>query len=354
MRILLAVMMSVAWVFAAHAEDDFRKILDAPTPFLEKLESQIKTSDRNDAADKALAVELQSLAYAINQEIIAADSPSWLNPSHERKEVIAKWAELLTPYTQSLLDLAFGDGFSTSPASQQSRSVLDFAPATPVFADQVRPFLKRSAWVAFAAADLLYEHRLLHDTDKQILRDVKPNEEAGEEILRWAKGVSSFEMTDGLEAAKRCLASTPTGESLESIVVQYRNGLAIATALGEKAIGLLPHLEALIANPIVEGAGYHEHFEYARDVVSGKQPRQGRVAKNGSGPLSTWLVADASKQTKSTGQAIPQPSPKKQGIESKPSSTLSQQPASPTPWSIIVALMVAAVGLLLSLLKRRS
>src|SRR5690349_14435859 len=139
MKTLVFVTLVSALILLAKTEDDIRQILSNSKPFLEKLENQIKATDRNTATDKALARDLQNLAYAINQEIIAADSPSWLNPSPERRAVISKWAELLAPRTQSLVELAFGDGFATSEAAKQSRSVLDFAPATPVFAEQVRP-----------------------------------------------------------------------------------------------------------------------------------------------------------------------------------------------------------------------
>lgn len=43
----------------------------------------------------------------------------------------------------------------------------------------------------------------------------------------------------------------------------------------------------------------------------------------------------------------------KQVPEAKPTSTLSKEPASSTPWSVIVILIVAAIGLLLLLLKGR-
>lgn len=350
MKTLVFVTLAVALILLAPAEEDFRQILSNPKPFLEKLENEIRATDRSPAADKALAIDLQNLAYAINQEIIAAESPSWLNPSPERGAVISKWAELLAPHTQNLVELAFGDGFATSEAAKQSRSVLDFAPATPAFAEQVRPFLNGSPWVAFAAADLLYEHRLLQDADKQIVRGLKPSEESAGELERWARGVSSFDMTDGLEIAKRCLASSPRGESPESIVEQYRNGLAIVTALGEQAISLLPELESLIANPAIKTAGCLGQFEYARDVVSGKQPRPLRAAKNGSGPLTDTTGMQGGKPRKAAVNASPPKGiPKTANI-----GKTDQPPNSSIPWSIIFVLIVAATGLLWLLAKRCS
>ncbi len=355
MKTLVFVTLAVALILLAEAEEDFRQILSNPKPFLEKLENQIKATDRNVATDKALAADLQNLAYAINQEIIAADSPSWLNPSPERMAVISKWAELLGPHTQKLVELAFSDGFATSEAAKQSRSVLDFAPATPVFAEQVRPFLNGSTWVAFAAAGLLYEHRLLTDSDREMLRNLKPILQNQKELERWANEISGLEMRDGLEVAKTGLASGLTGESPEDIITQFSNSLGVAYALGTDASVLLPGLETLIANPVIKSSGYLAHFESAYDIVSGKKSRQGRIAKNGSGPLSPWLVAEMQNQVEPTSPTVLQPAKLQKAL--KPNLTLPTSRETlrdKTPWSIIIFLIVAATGLLWLLLKRRS
>jgi len=71
----------------------------------------------------------------------------------------------------------------------------------------------------------------------------------------------------------------------------YRSALGTVGGLGTAASVLLPELEALIKDPDIKAAGYLAHFERACDIAGGKQDRQGRVAKNGSGPLSPWLIA---------------------------------------------------------------
>lgn len=337
------------------SDEALRSVAAEPTAFLERIEKQIRTTDRNNVADRVLGADLQALAYAINQDIIAASSPTWLNPSSERREVIAKWAERLTPYIRMLVDLALGDGFGTSAAAKQSRSVLDFAPATPVFAEQVRPFLKRSIWVAFAAADVLYEHRLLNEGDRKILREARPPGEKQAELERWALGVSSFEMTEGLEVAKSCLASGLAGDSPENIIQQYRMGLEVANMLGAHAAILLPELELIIANPAIKNAGYLGQFEFARDVVSGKKARQGRAAVNGSGPLGSWFETGL-QPTQGTSPAGPEHGMNGAGVPAVKSARSLQvdEPAWPTAKMIVSVIVVAGAALLWLLLKRRS
>jgi len=73
-------------------------------------------------------------------------------------------------------------------------------------------------------------------------------------------------------------------------------------------------------------------------------------------PSSVVNAPPESRETTPTPkrQAIAQPSGPKKALEAKPTaSTPSEQPASSTPWSIIVVLIVAAIGLLWLLLKKR-
>jgi hypothetical protein len=354
-KFCIIVMALLASLFAAHGEEDIEKIWSDPNPLLKRIQMQIDRSDKGHEADIALAADLQTLAYAINQEIIAAESSDWATPSVERKAVIQKWADILAPETQRLVQLAFGEGFGKTKSAQQSRSLLDFAPATPTFADQVRIYITQSPWVAFAAADLLYEHRLLTDLDKQALREWHPDADRGPDLERWARGVSSFGMLDGLEVAKRTLAAEPHGETPEEIIRQYRSGLEIANLLGADAAVLLPLIESLIANPKIKASGYLNNFEYARDVISGKQPRQGRYAVNGSGPLSPWLIATSQELPETTDlSATERSAAPRKPINQKPApSTAVEEPSSSTRWPLVAAVVVAALGLLWVLLKKR-
>lgn len=332
------------------AEQDIRKIWTVPTPYLESIQKRIQAPETDLGNNKPLADDLQTMAYAINQEIMAAESVGWATPSTARKAVIEKWGKTLQPFTETLVGLALDRVTGQTGAGNQSRSLLDFAAPTQAFADQTRVYIKKSIWEAFAAADLLYEHRLLTNADKQALRDWRPA--VGPELERWALGVSSLGLLDGLEIAKKVLAAQPQGDTPEEITRPYLNFLRIANTLGTEAAQLLPEIEALIANPAIKSSGYLTHFENARDIVTGKKARQGRVAKNGSGPLSPWLVAETSKQPGTTSSTVLPPLNRK-APSTAPTATPSEEPASSTPWSIIVVLIVAATGLLWLLVKKR-
>lgn len=74
-----------------------------------------------------------------------------------------------------------------------------------------------------------------------------------------------------------------------------------------------------------------------------------------------WPVAVASSSSDALKQTMPTPKPplvvqlsaSKNTAEAKPTPTPSEEPASSTPWSIIVVFIVAAIGLLWLLLKKR-
>ncbi|MBB5353144.1 hypothetical protein HNR46_003398 [Haloferula luteola] len=340
--------------FTALGEQDITRIWDDPDPLLNEIRLQINDQGRNSEEDAALAADIQTLAYAINQEIIAAESPDWGTPSAERKAVIQKWADILAPETQKLVDLAFGEGFGKTDSSRQARSLLDFAPSSAAFADQLRDYIDQSPWVALAAADLLYEHRLLSEEDKGILREWRPDAEHGSDLNRWALGVSSVGMLDGLDVAKKALAIPPQGETPEEIIRQYGNGLEIANLLGPDASALLRNIEALVAHPKVISSGYLQKFEYARHVINGREPRQGRYAVNGSGPLSPWLASESLEKPES-GVPGSKPSPElKKPSEQEPRLiTETEKSSSPTWWPLVAVVILAVLGLLWVLLKKR-
>jgi hypothetical protein len=349
-KFYIIVMVLLVGLIAAHGEEDIARIWSDPNPLLKRIQMQIDGLEKDHKADLALAADLQTLAYAINQEIIAAESPDWATPSVERKAVIQKWADILTPETQRLVDLAYGEGYRNMESAKQSRSLLDFAPATPVFADQVRKYLRKGE----GGADLLFEHRLLTDADKEALRQLRPAEDREYELENWAVGMSSFGMFDGLEIAKKALSKEPHGETPEEITSPYLRFLRMVNNLGPDAAVLLPEIEALIAHPAIITSGYQRNFEYARDVITGKEPRQGRYAINGSGPLSPWLKSRNFEKPES-GASISKSLPEfKRLTKQKPRLTTSdEQFPSTTWWSVVAVLVVAALGVLWLLLKKR-
>ena len=352
-------MMLLSGLLTAHGgERDITKIWNNPDPLLKDIRSQINNPNRNHEEDKALAGNIQTLAHAISEDLYRAKSPNWATPTAERKAVIQKWADILAPETQKLVDLAFGQGFGETHSSVQARSLLDYAPATPAFADQVRKYinLNQSRDDSFSAADLLYEHRLLSDADKEALRQLRPPEEREYDLEGWAVGMSSLGMLDGLEIAKKALSKEPQGETPEEITRPYLNFLRIANYLGPDAALLLPEIEALISHPKIISSGYQKKFEYARDVITGKASHQGRCGINSSGSLAVKIgdspqpkiQDDQSRKGTSLERSEKSLSP----VDSKSSDAITEKSAT-LPWGIIVSFIVLLVVALVAWLKAR-
>lgn len=360
MKSILIPILAAFFVLCSFAQgeelwDYLSKVWKNPKIYLNEIQSQIRSFNPEDYnADNKLTLDLKNFAFAINQEIIKAESPNWASPTPERKAVIQKWANILAPVTQELVDLAFDHGFGESSSSVQARSVLDFAPATPAFADEVRKYMHQSLSTALRAADLLFEHRLLTDADKETLRGKQPAANQESELEGWAVGMSSFGMLDGLKIAKNTLLKKPKVETPEEISTQYGNSIAIASLLGPDAAILLPEIEALIADPAIISSGYLNHFKYARDVITGKEPRQVRTAKNGSGPLSPWLIKEKLEGQES-GARVSKPSPELQRLTKRaPKPTTGAEKSLLTPrWPLVAVVVLAVFGLLWLWLKKR-
>ena len=71
-------------------------------------------------------------------------------------------------------------------------------------------------------------------------------------------------------------------------------------------------------------------------------------------PSSTVNAPPESREATPKPPPVVQPQAPKKALEAKPTSSPSEEPASSTPWSVIVILIVAALGLLWLVLKRRS
>lgn len=335
---------------ASGAERNIVKIWNDPGPLLKEIRTQIENRNRNHEEDKALAGNIKTLAYAISVELNAAESPDWATPSAERKAVIQKWADTLAPETQKLVDLAFGQGFGKTRSSVQARSLLDYAAPTEDFAEQIRKYLREGQ----GGADLLYEHRLLTDADKEVMRQLRPVEDRERDLENWAIGLSAFGMLDGLDIAKKALSKKPQGETPEEITRTYLRFLRMANYLGPDAAVFLPEIEALISDSAIISSGYLNHFEYARDVISGKQPRQGRYAVNGSGPLSLWLKSENLEKPESRVPVSKSSPELKKPTEQEPKlTTETEESPQPTRWALVAVVILAALGLLWVLLRKR-
>lgn len=282
------IVLILALLSTLEGAEDIREMWKNPTPYLNEIRRGIASEDRGLESDNVLAEKLQAMSYAINQEILSAESPLWQNPTPERKRVITKWGLILEPYSKELTDLALGAAKTRERAAKQARSLLDFAAPTDQFAENIRSYLDKNDPSKMAAAiDLLFEHRLLNDVDKEILRDSVYSAKSEEEKRRGLMGLSAYGMTDGLEVAREILRSEPKFTNYEQLIKQYRDALNFLINMGPMAESLLADLDLLISRMEKSQVGMLNKLEYARDVVTGKQIAQARFPRNGSGlPLT--------------------------------------------------------------------
>ncbi len=353
MKVIVCIVMLAPVAVVAAEEIDVRRIWSDPGPVLGSIRTGIGGFDGSRDADRALADKLRTLAYAMNQEIMAAASPDWATPSGNRRAVIRKWAAALASETPMLLKLALSAETAGTASALDALAVLAYAPSTAEFAEQVRPYFNQPGSVGLGAADLLFEHRLLTEEDKQMLRKRRPASES--DLLEWAVGISAFGMVDGLDVARRMLATKPQGETGESIISQYGNPLMIARNLGPDAAELLPLIEALIDDPRVRASGYLKHFEYARDVVFGRKERPARIARNGSGHLSPWLASVRAMSPAAGSSPAAEPTTLVNSVEGKLdcSPPPAGDPDARKPWLMVAAAIAALVIVVPLLLKRR-
>ncbi len=340
---------SLGCLGAANDDDVAKRIWKDPVPFFEGIMVKIPTGDQNLQEEGSLTNDLQAAAYAIAQDIMAADSPDWLHPSALRKAAIQKWGKILEPYTGKLVDLAFGESFANTSAASQSQILLNYTSATPELAGQLRSYLKASPLVAYAAAGLLFEHRLLTEEDRDQLRTLLNSASTQDELLRWASETSVFGMTDGLSVAKLQIESPPPVGEPRAILDHYWAALKVAQNLGTKAGAMQPGLETLVRHPSVAGTGLAEKFEYALDIVTGKQQRQFAMAKNGSGPLDVLapqVPMTGSRPAPVFAASFPPLAP-------LPETAPAPGPKPPLLWPWFVA-AVLAVGVTFLLVKNRA
>jgi len=292
---------------SSYANPELTEIWNNPHPILKRIATLIPEGNYQSQEKGALAPELQSLAYAISQAILAADSPSMLSPTQERKDVIRKWAEILAPYTDQLVPLALDPKSYRTHAGGQSRSLLDYAPATEAFAQQVRPYLEGPNDVPLDASRLLYEHRLLREQDKIILSTRYQTISEFEEQGRWAGSLAEIGILDGLQYAGRALRAEPNSKDPDLFIDSYGAALRVLGKLGPAAGSLQPDLEYRIANLGVFGKAYESHFRHACEVISGKKQPEYPIAVNGSGWLDSNRAPISTGEQKTNNQPAQQP-----------------------------------------------
>jgi hypothetical protein len=338
---------------------------DNPKPQLEAIRSGIKNRENIDwKSDSTLGNLIRGLAYAINQEIIHTESKDWANPSPARVKVIQKWGEVLRPYTKELLALAMEEGKIRYDSSTQARSILDFAEPSEEFASEVRKYMidtnYRSTW---EAADLLFEHRLLSEADKNIIRQSMASIKIEGHKIDFAQNMRRrYGITDWddmlIENAKMILESRPDKNTPDDIANFYGSALETARLLKTKA-----HILALALDELL---GYLEKncprcipfFKSTRDSVLGLTTDhfEPELAKNGSGPL-TVKIGDAPQPKTQDDQPIKDTSlerseKSRSAVDSKSSDAITEKSA-PFPWWLIVSSGAILALALVAWLKAR-
>ncbi|TAG10802.1 MAG: hypothetical protein EAZ42_02890 [Verrucomicrobia bacterium] len=82
----------IALPLIAQTREEVFNMWKNPKPYLEAIRDGLKSREvTNWKADAKLGDQIRGLAYAINQEIIHAESKDWGNPSPARIQVIQKW-----------------------------------------------------------------------------------------------------------------------------------------------------------------------------------------------------------------------------------------------------------------------
>ena len=249
-----------------------------PKPYLEAIGDGIKKRDDTSWEDDSkLGDRIRALAYAINQEIIHAESKDWANPSTDRLKVIEKWGVILEPYTKELLALAMEERKTRYDSSTQARSILDFASPSEAFASEIRKYMSvANPNSAGQAANLLFEHRLLSEQDKNIMRQLMPLAKNENEKIRYAQNLLKYEITDWndllIENAKLILESKPKSNKPDDVIDFYGPAMETARALKAKAHSLSPLLDALVEYMGKNCPGYLPHAKSAKDAVNGLVP----------------------------------------------------------------------------------
>lgn len=362
-NILSIIILSVAFNASLFAQEreEVLKIWGNPKPYLEAIRSDVKNRDLSWEGDKKLANHIQGLAYAINQEILAADSKDWANPSPERIAVIEKWGGILEPYTKELLVLAMEENKTRERSSTQARSILDFAKPTKEFASEIRNYMSISnPRTTGGAVKLLHEHRLLLEQDKSLMRELMSTAKTEDEKIRYAQSLHGYGITDWdnflIDKAKFILEKRPDSNDPENVITFYESALRTAGLLKTKAESLIPLLTALVEYMKDKCPSYLPHAEAARDAVLGFGPDDFAYAKNGSGPL-TIKIGDLPQQKtqddpSKKDASLERPEKRHASAASKSSDVTAKKTAS-WPWGLIVSFIVLLVVALVAWLKMR-
>ncbi len=350
----------------AQTREEVFNMWKNPMPYLEAIRDGIKNrEDTTWKADAKLGDQIRGLAYAINQEIIHAESKDWGNPSPARIQVIQKWGELLEPFTGELLALAMEERDDRYDSSTQARSILDFARPSEAFATEIRNYMSdANPLITIMAANLLYEHRLINEADKNILRQTFASLNSEAQKITFAQDTQKFGISDWndllIENAKMILKSKPKSNDPDDVINFYGSALTTAYLLKTKAQELSPLLDELVVYMEKNCPEYINHAKSARDSVLGLTASnlESELAANGSGPL-LLKIGNLPQQKEQADQSrsdlsLVRPERRNPSAISKSSDVAAKEKA---PWSsgnvVIVSFIAFLVVTFLAWLKLR-
>ena len=348
----------------AQTRNEVLQIWENPKLYLEAIDDGIKKrEDPSREDDSKLGDCIRGLAYAINQEIIHAESKDWSNPSPDRIKAIQKWGEILEPYTKELLALAMQERKTRYDSSTQARSLLDFAAPSEALATEIREYMSvENPKFVGEAADLLFEHRLLSESDKNIMRHLMSLAKNENEKIRYAQDIQKYGINDWndllIENAKKILEAKPKSNNSDDVINFYGSAIKTASLLKTEAQELSPFLNTLVDYMVKNCPNQLRNAEHARDSVIGLVADDYQEAKNGSGPL-TIMIGNFPQSKIQDGRSIKdtsleRPEKSHSSVDSKSSDAIIEKIVSFPWWLIVVSFGILALAHVAWLKLRKS
>lgn len=116
-----------------------------------------------------------------------------------------------------------------------------------------------------------------------------------------------------------------------------------------------PRIANVLPKVLPRYADNSQHTNFIQKLISGKakQEHVDWCSAQGLTPAQALASESSAFPATITAPSVLQPPPTRKSSDSKPALTPSNEPISSTPWSLIVILMAAAIGLAWLLLKKR-
>lgn len=292
-------------------------------------------------ARKEFEQSLSTTIWNISRVLYEATSTDWANPSPERRAVIDRVQRAIAPYNPVLSSLGFRRDGESSTLANQSLTLLKYTRPDENLARALREHLAQPLNQSGPATELLFEHRLLNDSDKRTILEQFAAEQDVEKRIGRALGLSRMGMPEAVPVLAELLSvpftmegtgsNTGVGMTENNALMGYKKAIEAIQYLGTSAKPLLPLLKQRMQEieatlPPSEKQRYLSNLQVAVDQAEGKRPAKAPVAMNSSGPLGAA----------SQPQQEPSPAPTSVPIERLPPST-PVPTATPAPSSPALA-----------------